>query len=158
MKIPVELSVKFLIRPKFAFSVLILLSLSACTTLGPNLVESGQTSVETVDSDKTSIVKVNVNADEDNAAIVKGLVVRDSSQRFAKGYVTVDLYNEQGTRIDSVDAQVVYKRKGAKLNRVGTFRANLDETPPMRSKVIVRSNDKRKPAEPNAGEGVMEIL
>ena len=133
-----------------------LVTVSACTTVGPNLVENGQTSVETVGSEKVSIVKVKVNQQEE-AAVVKGLVVRDSSNRFAKGYVTVDLYNEMGTRIDSVDAKVVYKRRGSKSNRTGSFRANLEETPPVHSRVVVRAKDKRKPSE-DSKQGTMSIL
>ena len=136
--------------------VVFLVTVSACTIVGPNLVENGQTSVETVSSKKVSIVKVNVNQQEE-AAVVKGLVVRDSRNRFAKGYVTVDLYNEMGTRIDSVDAKVVYKRRGSKSNRTGSFRANLEETPPVHSRVVVRANDKRKPLE-DSGQGSMSIL
>ena len=119
----------------------VILATSACTTLGPNLVENGQTSVETADSAKVSIVKVKVNQKEE-AAVVKGLVVRDSSKRFAKGYVTVDLFNEQGTRIDSVEAKIVYKKRGAKSSRVGSFTADLEEAPPVHSKVIVRAEKK----------------
>jgi len=130
---------------------------SACTTLGPNLVENGHTSVETLNSTKVEIVKVKVNQ-HDKAAIVKGLVVRDSDQRFAKGFVTVDLYNEQGTRIDSVDAKIVYKRRGSKSTRLGSFSADLEETPPARSKVVVRAQDKRRKSEQGVDEGTMSIL
>ena len=139
----------------FAFSTIVLAS-TACTTLGPNLVENGQTSVETADSKKVSIVKVKINQKED-AAVVRGLVVRDSSKRFAKGFVTVDLYNEQGTRIDSVEAKVVYKRRGSKSSRVGSFTADLEESPPEHSKVIVHVEDKRQKRE-SSDEGTMSIM
>jgi len=130
--------------------------LTACATSGTNLVENGTTDVDMQASQKMSIVKVNVKQAEGKLPIVKGLVVRESNRRFAKGYVTVDLYNERGVRIDSIDAKVYYKRHGSKSTRQGRFAAQLEEEVPMNSRIVVRPHDKRIDSE--GGSGTMSIL
>ena len=134
-----------------------LVLLTACALPGKNLVENGTTEVEMLASKKMSVVKVNVNEAGDTA-IVKGLVVRDNNRRFAKGFVTVDLYNEGGVRIDSIDAKVNYTRRGSKSARQGRFKAKLEETVPENSRLVVRPVDKRLDSDSNNSSGSISIL
>jgi len=133
----------------------IFILLTACATPGKNLVDDGTTEVEMLTSEKMSVVKVNVRQSGETA-IVKGLVVRDSNRRFAKGFVTVDLYDERGVRIDSIDAKVNYTRRGSRSARQGKFKAQLEETVPTNSRVVVRPVDKRLESDNNSGS--MSIL
>ena len=134
----------------------ILMLLTACATPGINLVENGTTEVDMQASQKMSVVKVNVKQAEGELPIVKGLVVRASNRRFAKGYVTVDLYDDRGVRIDSIDAKVNYKRQGSKSTRQGRFIAQLEEEVPKNSRIVVRPHDKR--IDSGNGSGTMSIL
>ena len=133
-----------------------LLLLTACATPGVNLIENGITEVDMQASKKMSVVKVNVKQQEGKLPVVKGLVVRENNRRFAKGFVTVDLYDERGVRIDSVDAKVSYNRRGSKSARQGRFNAQLEEEVPMNSHIVVRPHDKRIDTE--EGTGSMSIL
>lgn len=141
-----------------AIVALIVILLSGCASFqSVDLVENHTTDVATESSDELSVNTIFVKQYVD-AVYVKGRVTRDKDERFTKGFVTVDLYNERGVRIDSVDTTISFKRTGPRTLRSGTFSVQLEEIPQKNSRVVVTAHDKRKPNENNNSDGSLEIM
>lgn len=140
-----------------SLSVLLLfLFVTGCASLRSiDLVENNTTEVAAENSQKVNVKIIHVKQVED-AVYVDGRVSRNNDNRFTKGYVTVDLYDERGVRIDSTDAEISFRRSGPRVLRGGTFSVQLEEKPAKHSKVVVTAHDKRKSSD--SGNGSIKIM
>lgn len=131
--------------------LLMILFITGCAGLKSiDLVANQTTQVVGEDSEKVNVKIIRVKQ-VNESVYVNGRVSRNNNDRFTKGYVTVDLYDERGVRIDSVDATISFKRNGSKVLRSGSFTVQLEEKPEKNSKVIVTAHDKRKATDSRAG-------
>jgi len=136
--------------------LLMFIALSGCATFkGVDLVENETTHISAENSQKVNVKTIRVTQHNDTV-YVKGRVARDKDIRIHKGFVTVDLYNERGVRIDSIDANIRFKRRGSRFLRSGTYSAQLEEIPQKNSKVVVRARDYKK--ESDKGSGTLKLM